>query len=225
MHKWVYEKAECLKNELCANGMNLTHEQLEEAYYYSKILKNMVCIDKEVKIVEAMEKSENEDEIMEKIEQYTDYPEKRFYNSNRYANGRYAPKGRGMRRYTEPMMMYEDYDMEDAERMRDMDRKGMGKMYYTSGSENGNMRSQMSSQNSNSMRDMREGKSGRNRVRYFESKEMHKANTPEDKQAKMHELEEYAKELSSDVVEMIEDATPEERTMLKNKITMLANRI
>ena len=202
MHKWVYEKAECLKNELCGIGMdNLTHEQLEEAYYFSKILKNLVCIDKEHQIVEAMEKSEENDEIMEKLEMYTDYPEKRFYNSRRYVPRHYT--------HMTPDMYRDWNDMDEKERMRDIDRESMGRMYYTSGTRN----------------DPRMGKSGKGRMRYFESKEMHKANTPNDKAAKMKDLEAYAKELTEDVVEMVADATPEEKMLLRQKMETLISKI
>jgi hypothetical protein len=51
-----------------------------------------------------------------------------------------------------------------------------------------------------------EGKSPISRKAYMESKAMHK-----DKAAQMQELEKYAQELTTDLVEMIEDATPEEK--------------
>ena len=55
---------------------------------------------------------------------------------------------------------------------------------------------------------------------YMEAKEMH-----HNKEVKMKELENYVKELSHDVVEMIEDASPEERQMLKHKMTALVEKI
>ena len=41
----------------------------------------------------------------------------------------------------------------------------------------------------------------------------------------MKELEDYMKELSSDVTEMIEGASPEEKTMLKQKMQVLMSKI
>ena len=69
-------------------------------------------------------------------------------------------------------------------------------------------------------RDYREGRSGEYRRSYMESKEMH-----EDKEKQMRELEHYMKELSGDIMEMIEDATPEERIILSQKMTTLADKI
>ena len=54
---------------------------------------------------------------------------------------------------------------------------------------------------------------------------MHKANTPEDKQAKMRELENYAKELTEDVVDMVADMSAEEKNLLKTKMQTLIQKI
>ena len=54
---------------------------------------------------------------------------------------------------------------------------------------------------------------------------MHKGNTPEDKQLKMRELEKYMNELSGDITEMIADATPEEKSILKSKLQTLTTKI
>ena len=70
------------------------------------------------------------------------------------------------------------------------------------------------------MRDRREGRSGHKRKTYMESKEMH-----HDKTKTMKELESYVQELTSDIVEMIEDASPEEKQYLSSKISTLATKI
>lgn len=70
------------------------------------------------------------------------------------------------------------------------------------------------------MIDHREGRSPKNRRLYMEAKEMH-----HDKIKQMQELELYLKELSTDIAEMIEDATAEEKTLLKTKLSNLLTRI
>ena len=70
------------------------------------------------------------------------------------------------------------------------------------------------------MRDRREGKSHITRKMYMESKELHK-----DKTVTLQELEKYAQELTSDIVEMIEDASAEEKQYLSNRIAALATKI
>ena len=72
----------------------------------------------------------------------------------------------------------------------------------------------------NVMKDYREGRSGEYRRTYMESKEMH-----EGKEKQMHELEKYLQELSGDMMEMINDATPEEKQILSQKLQTLAEKV
>lgn len=69
-------------------------------------------------------------------------------------------------------------------------------------------------------RDSREGRSPMRRRMYMEGKEMHN-----DPNTQLKELEIYLQELSTDITEMVKDASPEERTMLRQKMTLLANKI
>jgi hypothetical protein len=68
--------------------------------------------------------------------------------------------------------------------------------------------------------DWREGKSPKHRRMYMESKEMH-----QDKAKQLKELEKYVQELSKDLIEMIEDASPEEKQYLGNRISSLGTKI
>lgn len=58
------------------------------------------------------------------------------------------------------------------------------------------------------------------RKSYIESKERHM-----DQALQMRELEDYAQVLTSDLLEMIQDATPEEKQLLQRKIATLATKI
>ena len=68
--------------------------------------------------------------------------------------------------------------------------------------------------------DAREGRSPSHRRMYMESKEMHHG-----KEADIKELQEYMTALSHDITEMIKDATPDEKTILQQKLTTLAQKI
>ena len=65
-----------------------------------------------------------------------------------------------------------------------------------------------------------EGHSHKNRRMYMEAKEMHK-----DKATQLKELERYMQELTVDIVDMIEDASIEEKQYLEKKISALATKI
>jgi hypothetical protein len=54
----------------------------------------------------------------------------------------------------------------------------------------------------------------------MEGKEIHM-----DKTHQMRELEKYVQELTADMIEMIEGASPEEKQYLSKKITVLATKI
>lgn len=58
------------------------------------------------------------------------------------------------------------------------------------------------------------------RKMYMEHKELHK-----DKAVKMQELERYMHELTDDIMEMLEDASPEEKQILHKKLAALSEKI
>ena len=128
-----------------------------------------------------------------------------------------------------PMNEYRYYPVDYNRYYRDMDRE-YGNMYYTDyamnngGSRNyqdGNRQTSGESRNYPiELRDYREGRSPMTRKTYMERK-MHGGG----KEAQMHELEKYMQELSSDITEMIDGASPEEKQMLKTKISALATKI
>ena len=227
MHKFAKQIMDCVKAHVDGIGIeNFEGQNLDDLKDWTEIAKNIVCFDKDYNIVEAMKKSENNEDIIRMLEQYEDYPDRRFYDHYRYANGRFAPKGRGTRRgYVEPPyyhQMPEDYreweNMSDAERMRDLDRMSMGKMYYSE---------PMSGNNgmSTGTHDAREGRAGMSRRSYIETKELHHGDSAADKDAKMKELEKYMKSLSEDVTELFSGMSPEEKQLTKTKLTTLVTKM
>ena len=155
-------------------------------------------------------------------------------------SGRYMSRGdgrrsnRGRRGYEEMgdyEMTPEMYRMYSPEYYRDMDRMD-GKMYYSGGSSSsGNMStqggsmggSQGGSRGYSEGRDSREGRNGQSRRSYMETKEMHKGNTPEDKEAKRKELDKWMTDIGSDIKELVHDMSAEEKQTAKTKLTNLAN--
>lgn len=220
MHKWAKQIMECVKTKVEAIGLDSFEGQnLDDLKDFTEIAKNIACFDKDYRIVEAMEKSEDNEDIMRMIEQYEDYPDRRYYDAYRYANGRFAPKGRGTRRgYEEPPYyhMYPEYD--ERERMRDMDRDDRGKMYYSEPA--GNV-----SGSNNMSRNYSESNYDRAKRNYTETKELHKGNTQEDKEHKMKSLDSYMKELSTDITHLLGDMTAEEKNLLRTKLSTLVSKI
>ena len=245
MHKLAEKIADCLKAKVEAKGIdNIEGQDLVELGMWTDIIKDLVCYDKDKKIIEAMDEAEETEEAMKYIEMYEDYPERKGYRGQpRDSRGRYMSR-RGRRGYESPMMMY-DEDWDDMERMRDMDRvygrmgysgSGSGSMGAPSsqggqssggmsggssgGSNGGQMGYSESGRGSQGGRDSREGRSGQSRRGYIESKEQGR-----DKQEKMKELEHYMKDLSEDVTEMISEMSPEEKSLMKQKMQVLMQKI
>nr|DAN90000.1 MAG TPA: hypothetical protein [Bacteriophage sp.] len=220
MHKWAKQIMECVKAKVDGIGIdNFEGQNLDDLKDFTEIAKNIACFDKDYRIVEAMEKSEDNEDIMRMLEQYEDYPDRRYYDAYRYANGRFAPKGRGTRRgYEEPPYyhMYPEYD--ERERMRDMDRDDRGKMYYSEPASNVGGSNNMS-------RNYSESNYDRAKRNYTETKELHKGNTQEDKEHKMKSLDGYMKELSTDITHLLGDMTAEEKNLLRTKLSTLVSKI
>lgn len=136
-------------------------------------------------IVDAMEDSKKEEEMMNKMSKQNRYypPYKEAYHD-----------GREGRRSRDDGQMYYEGSM-------------MLIPYYE-----GNYPSEI--------RDYREGRSGITRRHYMESREL-----GHGKEKKMKELENYIKELSEDITEMIEGASQEEKQILSQKLSILASKV
>ena len=140
-----------------------------------------------------------------------------------------------MRTHMHKHSMYYPYIHDPISMERDID-KEHGRMYYPRGGmkgrmnyphyhgEDGEYRGMREDGFEESypmeIRDSREGKSPISRKNYMESKELH-----HDSAKKMKELEKYLHELSQDITEMIQDSSPEEKSMLQQKLSTLATKI
>ena len=206
IHKMVECLTEKTLSELDKGIENVNVEEMSEAV---DMIKDLCEAEYRTVIVKSMKKADEEEEEYNKEllrslkAEYGEESGRRFYDHYRYANGRFAPKGHGTYRrgYEEPpyMHMYPE-----AEHMRDMDRD-YGKMYYTE--------------------PMNESGYDRAKRNYTETKEMHKANTPEDKEHKMKSLDSYTKELASDITGMVADMSAEEKNLLRTKLSTLVSKI
>ena len=170
-------------------------KDLNEAEYRAVIVKSMKEADEEQK--------EYDKELLKALkDEYGEEGGRRYYDEYRYkTTGRFAPKGKGSyvgrRGYEEPPY-YHSYPE------RDMDRD-YGKMYYTE--------------------PVPESNYDRAKRMYTETKEMHKANTPDDKEHKMKSLDSYTKELASDITDMVADMSAEEKNLLRTKLSTLVSKI
>lgn len=130
-----------------------------------------------------------------------------LYASDGQGGGRGGNQG-GSRNYT-PMMYYED-----GNRQTPGESRNYTPMMYNSGS-----MYHSPEYGYPMMSPEHEGRSPMVRRRYMDGKKMN------DKTTQMKELEQYTQELASDLTDMIKDASPEEKQLLQQKISLLASKI
>lgn len=239
----VEKLTECTKSEMDKKGIE--EIDTEEFGKVTDIIKDLSEAMYYRTLTEAMKESEYGEDY-DYMGAYDEYERKGYRGQRRDSRGRYM-SNRGRRGYEMPMMMY-DEDWDEMERMRDMDRMSYGRMGYSSGGSsmggssssgmNSNSSSMGGSQPSGSMgsqggnrgysdggRENSESRYDRARRGYEETKSMHKDNSSESKQMKMKSLEDYTKELASDITDMVQDMSAEEKNLLRTKLQTLAQKV
>lgn len=242
IHSMIEKLSEVTKCELDKGIENIDTKEMGEV---ADIIKDLAEAEYYAKISKAMDESEYGEDY-DYMGAYDEHERKGYRGQPRDSRGRYMSR-RGRRGY-EDMMMY-DEDWDDMERMRDMDRV-YGRMGY-SGSGSSSMGGS-SSQGGQSSGGMSGGSSGgssggqmgysesgrgsqsdnqsqgryeRAKRGYEETKAMHKDNSPESKQARMKEIEKMSKELEEELKEMLSDASQEEKSLIKQKLSATAQKI
>ena len=156
-------------------------------------------------ITKAMKEKEEE-------EKYSKHAQTQYIPVYMQPNYRDMDRGSGRMYFEDRRMNYRGEDMYGMSGREEFDR--------TRGRENSYEDREGRDRYPMEIRDVREGKSPMSRKNYMESKELHKG-AP----AQMKELEKYLHELSQDITEMIEDASPEEKAVLQQKLSMLVSKI
>ena len=221
---------DAVNHELDKGIENVNAEELGETIdmikdlYEAKEKMYKACYYKQ--IMEAMEESEYGEDYDE--EGPMDDGRRGYRGQPRSkTSGRYMSRGdgrrsnRGRRGYEEPW----DEMYDEMEYMRDMDRGGMNRMYYSGSGSSGQPSggSGMSGGNMGGSEGNRGGGNSRyeNARRGYEEKKTMGA----DKQEKMKSLEEYMKTIAEELTQAVEGASPEEKTMIRGKLTTLAQKV
>ena len=232
MHEMIEKLTECAKAEMDKKGI----EELD-AEEFSKVTDMLKDLSEAMyyrTITEAMKEAEYGEDY-DYMGAYDEHERRGYTGQPRSkTSGRFMRRGDGRRSY---MPMMRDYDWDDMEYQRDMDRNSHNRMYYTDGSVSGSS-SMGGSQSSGSMgsqggnrgysdggRGNSESRYDRARRGYEESKAMHKSGSVEDKKKNMESLEHYMKELSEEMAELIESMDASEKTMVRSKLQTLAQKV
>lgn len=204
------EKLKQLKEMLMDGVISQTHQGLksinrEELGDAIDMIKDIEEIIYYCSITKAMEEREKEQEYMNKHYSSMNYPMYPQYTNN----------GGNSKNYDGDRMYYNgggnsSYASNGGNNSGGNNARGGGSRGYSDGWVMAPF----------DVRDYREGRSYMTRKNYMEGKEMH-----HDKAKQMQELDKYVQELTDDVLEMIHDASPEEKMALSQKMNTLANKI
>lgn len=228
----MYESMEnAIKHQIDGGLDKVNTHELYEAI---DILKDLSEI--KLNCVKAMYKTQIM-EAMENSEYGVDYDENgeiRYYNPNRYADGRYAPKGRGTRYYRMTPEMYHSYE---PEYYRDLDRETMRRMYsttstgtsgtsrnysdgYADGINEGETRGYERGYSEGSRN--RGGRYDRARRNYEENKQGKNGQSDEKD---MRNLETMLNEFEKELSEMLPKMSQQEKNLAKNKVVSWQNKV
>lgn len=228
MHEMIEKLTKCAEMELEKGIDKIDAEEMGEV---TDMIKDLAEAEYYAKISKAMDEAEYGEDY-DYMGAYDEHERKGYRGQRRDSRGRYMSRRRGY------MPMVYEYDWDDMEYQRDMDRP-YGRMGYSSGgSSMGGSSSMGSGQSSGSMgsqggnrgysdggRENSESRYDRARRGYEETKSMHKDNSSESKQMKMKSLEDYMKSLAEDVTDMVNDMSPEEKSLMKQKMQALMQKI
>lgn len=232
IHDMVEKLSETAKCELDKGIENVDTKEMGEV---AEIIKELCEAEYYAKISKAMDEAE----YGENYDYMGAYDDRKGYRGQpRDSRGRYMSR----RSYESPMMM-QDGEWDEMERMRDMDRHS-GRMGYAGGGSMGSSGGQSSGGSSMSGGSSSSGGGSRgysdggnyssrnqqssrseNARRGYEETKMMNDNSPEGKKKSMESLEHYMKELGEDMSELIGKMDASEKTMLKNKLQALAQRV
>lgn len=208
IHEMVEKLTECAKSEMDKKGIE--EIDTEEFGKVTDIIKDLSEAMYYRTLTEAMKEAEYGEDY-DYRGAFDEYERKGYRGQPRSkTSGRFMRRGDGRRSY---MPMMRDYDWDNMQMDRDMDREH-GKMYYTE---------PMTMHNDNQTHS--ESRYDRARRGYEESKAMHKSGSVEDKKKNMESLEHYMKELSEEMAELIESMDASEKTMVRSKLQTLAQKV
>ena len=218
MGKWAMEKAK-------AHGFdNLSSQDWDDLKDCLELVKSAICADKDYRIVEAMDEAEQEDKYMGRM----------GYDRWRYADGRFAPKGRGKRMGYKPylhMMDDEDYAAYD-----DMPYPMTGyRMGYTGsrGGGSGNMSGMDGGSDSGNGRYGYDEMNMRKPSRYGESydrysdrrRHYHETKDADSKKRMEDSIGEVFDDMENVVQDVWKEMSPEQKQKYKTRMTQMVQKM
>lgn len=230
MHKFAEKIMECVKSKVEARGIdNVSYEDVKELGEWVDIAKDIVCYDKDMRLIEAMDEEEKYGDV--------DY---RMGYRGRDSRGRFVHRtGRGRSAgYTPyvhmmpPFMdgMYDEYDGMIPEDYRMGYSEGRGGRYGNSGN-SGNYGNNVGQESNSGSYGYSEGNRGGSR--YGESYDDYRkarrhyseTHSPEHQKEMKEKIGEVFDDMEAITIDMVKDMSPEDKQKYQLKLQKMMQKI
>lgn len=216
MHKFAEKIMECVKSKVEAKGIdNVSYEDVKEIGEWVDIAKDIVCYDKDMRLIEAMDEEEKYGEMEYRMGYRGRDSRGRFvHRSGRGRSAGYTPYVHMMPPFMDGM--YDEYDgmMPEDYRMGYYDGRGGRSGNYGGSEHSENTGNRGGSRYGESYEDYRTA-----RRHYTETK------SPEHQMKMREKIGEVFDDMESITVDMVKDMTPEDKQKYKVKLQQIMQKI
>lgn len=216
MHKFAEKIMECVKSKIEARGIdNVSYEEVKELGEWVDIAKDIVCYDKDMREIEAMDEEEKYGEMDYRMGYRGRDSKGRFvYRSGRGRSAGYTPYVHMMPPFMDGM--YDEYDgmMPEDYRMGYSDGRG-----GRSGNYGGSEHSENVGNRGGSRRGETYDRYRDNRRHYTDTKDL------ESKKKMDESMKEYMDDAMDSMKEMWKDADPQLKQTMKTELTKMIQQL
>lgn len=216
MHKFAEKIMECVKSKVETRGIdNVSYDEVKEISEWVDIAKDIVCYDKDMRLIEAMDEEEKYGEMEYRMGYRGRDSRGRFvHRSGRGRSAGYTPYVHMMPPFMDGM--YDEYDgmMPEDYRMGYSDGRGGRSGNYGGSEHSENVGSRGGSRYGESYDDYRKA-----RRHYSETK------SPEHQKEMREKIGEVFDDMESITIDMVKDMTPEDKQKYQLKLQKMMQKI
>lgn len=216
MHKFAEKIMECVKSKVETRGIdNVSYDEVKEIGEWVDIAKDIVCYDKDMRIIEAMDEEEKYGDMDYRMGYRGRDSKGRFvHRSGRGRSAGYTPYVHMMPPFMDGM--YDEYDgmMPEDYRMGYSDGRGGRSGNYGGSEHSENVGNRGGSRYGESYDDYRKA-----RRHYTETK------SPEHQKEMREKIGEVFDDMESITIDMVKDMTPEDKQKYQLKLQKMMQKI
>lgn len=232
MHKFAEKIMECVKSKVEAKGIdNVSYEDVKELGEWVDIAKDIVCYDKDMRLIEAMDEEEKYGEMERMGYRGRDSRGRFVHRPGRGRSAGYTPYIHMMPPFMDGM--YDEYDgmMPEDYRMGYSDGRGGRSGNYGNSGNSGNYGNSVGQESNSGRYGYSEGNRGGSR--YGESYDDYRkarrhyteTKSPEHQKEMREKIGEVFDDMESITIDMVKDMTPEDKQKYQLKLQKMMQKI